>query len=121
MSGFKEFLEKFNVIPIAVALVLALAFQPMIDSVVNLILSIVARVFGMEPDPDTGAYSISNWEPAGLPVGDVFNAIVTFLMIAWVVYMIVKALQRSGANTEPAATPDQKLLTEIRDLLAERN
>lgn len=121
MSEFKAFLEKFNVIPIAIGLVLALAFQPMVDSVVGLILAIVAKIFGMQPNPDTGAYTISNWQPAGLPVGDVFNAIITFVLIAWVVFMIVKGLQRAGARTDAAATPDQKLLTEIRDLLQTQN
>ncbi len=120
LKEFREFLEKFNVIPIAVGLVLALAFQPMVNSVVGLVLSIVGRVFGMEPDAETGAYTFSNWNPGGLPVGDVINALITFIMIAFVVFMIIKSLARAGAKTDAAATPDQQLLTEIRDLLQAR-
>ena len=41
-------------------------------------------------------------------------------MIAFVVFMIVKALAKAGAKTDEAATPDQELLTEIRDLLKNR-
>ncbi len=120
LGEFREFLEKFNVIPIAVGLVLALAFQPMVNAVVELVLSIVARIIGLEPNAETGAYEFANWWPAGLPVGNVINALITFIMIAFVVFMIVKSIARAGAKTELAATPDQVLLTEIRDLLSNR-
>ena len=117
LAEFREFLEKFNVIPIAVGLVLALAFQPMVDAVVGLVLSIVARVFGMDPDPETGAYSIANLDIGGIDVGSVINALITFIMIAFVVFMIVRALSKAGAQTTLNETPDQVLLGEIRDLL----
>jgi len=117
LREFREFLEKFNVIPIAVGLVLALAFQPMVDAVVALVLSIVARIFGMEPDPDTGAYSIANWTPGGIDLGSVVNAVITFVLIAFVVFLIVRSLAKAGAQTTLNETPDQVLLGEIRDLL----
>ncbi len=119
LREFREFLEKFNVIPIAVGLVLALAFAPMVDAVVNLVLSIVARVIGMEPN-DEGAYEFASWDPGGFPVGDVINALITFIMIAFVVFLIIRSLARAGAKTDAAATPDQQLLTEIRDILQNR-
>ena len=116
-AEFREFLEKFNVIPIAVGLVLALAFQPMVDAVVGLVLSIVAKIIGIDPDPETGAYSITDIAVGGIDIGSVINAMITFVLIAFIVFMIVKAIARAGAKTTPAATPDQELLTEIRDLL----
>ena len=117
LKEFREFLEKFNVIPIAVGLVLALAFQPMVDAVVGVILGLVARALGGEPDPDTGAFTLADINIAGVDVGSLINAIFTFVLIAFVVFMIVKSLAKAGANTELAQTPDQELLTEIRDLL----
>ena len=117
LSEFREFLEKFNVIPIAVGLVLALAFAPMVEAVVGLVLSIVAKVFGMEPDEETGAYSIANLDIGGIDVGSVINALITFVLIAFVVFMIVRALAKAGAQTTLNETPDQVLLGEIRDLL----
>ncbi len=120
LKEFREFLEKFNVIPIAVGLVLALAFAPMVTAVVNLVLSIIARVFGMEPDPDTGAYEFAAWDPGGLPVGDVINAFITFVMIAWVVFLLIKSLARAGAQTESGPSAEAQLLTEIRDELKAR-
>jgi len=117
LKEFREFLETFNVIPIAVGLVLALAFQPMVDAVVALILSIVARIFGMEPNPDTGAYEIAAVDIGGIAIGPLINAIFTFVMIAFVVFMIVRSLSKAGAQTTLNQTPDQVLLGEIRDLL----
>ena len=117
LTEFREFLEKFNVIPIAVGLVLALAFAPMVDAVVGLVLSIVAKVIGIDPDPETGAYSITDIQAGGIDIGTVINAMITFVLIAFIVFMIVKAIAKAGAKTTPAATPDQDLLTEIRDLL----
>ena len=120
-AEFREFLQKYNVLPIAIGLVLALAFAPLVTSVVNLVLSIIGRVLGMDPDPDTGAYTFSNWDPGGFPVGDVINALITFILMAWVVFMIIKALKRAGAGTDAAPTPEATLLTEIRDLLQQQN
>ena len=114
---FREFLEKFNVIPIAVGLVLALAFQPLVDAVVGVILGLVARALGGEPDPETGAFSIADITIAGVDVGSLINAAFTFVMISFVVFMIVRALAKAGAQTAPAETPDQVLLGEIRDVL----
>lgn len=116
-AEFREFLEKFNVIPIAVGLVLALAFQPMVDAVVGLVLAIVARVIGIDPDPETGAYSITDIAVGGIDIGSVINAFITFVLIAFVVFMIVKSLAKAGAQTALNETPDQVLLGEIRDLL----
>ena len=119
LKDFRKFLEQFNVIPVAVGLVLALAFKPVVDSVVNLIMSLIGKAIGMTPDKN-GSYAFTNWTPGGLPVGDVLNAAIGFVLIAFVVYLIIKALARAGAQTEAGATPEVSLLTEIRDSLRGR-
>lgn len=111
LSEFKEFLEKFNVIPAAVGLVLALASLPVMEAVVNVIMSLIGKAGGLDVNFDA-------WNPGDIPLGALITALITFVLIAFVVFMIVKSLARAGANTAPAATPDQALLTEIRDLLA---
>jgi large conductance mechanosensitive channel len=119
LKEFRKFLEQFNVIPVAVGLVLALAFTPVVDSVVKLIMSIVGRVIGLEPD-DKGVYTFADWTPGGFPVGDVVNAGISFVLIAFVVFLIVKGLAKAGARTEAAAagpSDEVVLLTEIRDQL----
>jgi len=110
LTEFREFLEKFNVIPIAVGLVLALAFAPLVDSVVNLILSVIGKIGGLDVNFD-------DWTPSDLPVGAFITALIGFILLAFIVFMIVKAIARAGARTTPAVTPDQALLEEIRDLL----
>ena len=110
LTEFREFLEKFNVIPAAIGLVLALASVPVMDAVVNVIFSLIGKAGGLEVNFD-------EWNPGDIPVGALVTALVSFIMIAFAVFMIVKAIAKAGANTAPAATPDQDLLTEIRDLL----
>lgn len=110
MTEFKEFLEKFNVIPAAVGLVLALAILPVMTAVVNVIMSLIGKVGGLDVNFDS-------WEPGKIPVGALITAIITFIMIAFVVFQIVRGMAKAGANTAPAATPDQALLTEIRDAI----
>ena len=117
LKEFRDFIEKFNVMPIAIGLVLATAFAPMVEALVGVIMSFVAAVFGAEVSFDELTFTL-NGTP--IPYGTFITAIISFLMIAWVVFMIVKALNRAGAKTTPAATPDQDLLTEIRDLLKSR-
>ena len=111
LTEFREFLEKFNVIPAAVGLVLALAIVPVMDAVVNIIFSLIGLAGGLEVNFD-------EWSPSNVPVGELITALFSFIFIAFVVFMIVRALAKAGAKTDPAPTPDQNLLTEIRDILS---
>ncbi len=117
LKEFREFLEKFNVIPVAVGLVLALAFAPVVESVVNVILSIIGKA-GFVPDGST----FEAWTPSDIPLGAFIAAVISFLIMAYVVFLIVKSLTRAGAKTEADAGPsaEEVLLTEIRDLLRVR-
>jgi len=117
LAEFRQFIEKFNVLPIAIGLVLATAFTPMVDATVNVLLSVIGAIFGASTSFDDLAFSLN-----GTPIkyGALIGAVVSFLLIAWVVFMIVKALNRLGARTDLAATRDQELLAEIRDALRSR-
>jgi len=113
LKEFREFLEKFNVIPAAIGLVLALASVPVMDAVVNVIFSLIGKAGGLEVNFD-------EWRPGDIPVGALITALISFILIAFVVFMIVKAIAKAGATTTPAETPDQALLAEIRDILSAR-
>lgn len=120
LKEFREFLEKFNVIPAAVGLVLALAVLPVMNAVVALILTLIAIVTGMEPNEE-GVYDIAaGLSPGGVSLSPLLNALFSFILIAFVVFMLVKALNKAGADTTPAETPDQALLAEIRDAIKSR-
>lgn len=113
LKEFMAFLKKFNVIPIAVGLILALSFQPFVDEVVVLILSIIGKLAGT----DMPGEFVETLEIGGVIIGPALSALIGFIVVAFVVFMIVKALNKGGMDTEAAETPDQKLLAEIRDAL----
>ena len=117
MSGFKSFILRGNLIELAVALIMALTFTAVVTATVDLIMSLIGKVGG-QPD-------FSGWRPGGLPVGAWLTALISFLIIAAVVYfLIVKPYTAAKERFFPAeqeGTPaDVALLQEIRDLLAAR-
>jgi large conductance mechanosensitive channel len=115
MEGFKNFILRGNLVELAVAFVMATAFAAVVNATVGLVLGIVGKI-GNQPD-------FSLWKPGGLPFGIWVTALISFVIMAAVVYfLIVKpytlAKERFFPN-EPQGTPaDISLLTEIRDLLA---
>ncbi len=117
MSGFKTFILRGNLVELAVAFVMGLAFAAVVTATVDLIMGLIGKVGG-QPD-------FSAWEPGGLPVGAWVTAVISFLIIAAVVYfLIVKpytAAKERYYPAEEAGTPaDVAVLEEIRDLLATR-
>lgn len=117
MTGFKNFILRGNLVELAVAFVMALAFAAVIQATVDLLLGIVGKI-GDQPD-------FSAWTPWGLLVGAWITAIVSFVIMAAVVYYFIvlpytKAKERYFPSPEPGTPDDVALLTEIRDLLAAR-
>jgi large conductance mechanosensitive channel len=117
MTGFKNFILRGNLIELAVALIMALAFTAVVTATVDLIMSLIGKIGG-QPD-------FSGWRPGGLPLGAWLTALISFLIIAAVVYfLIVKpytAAKERYFPAEPEGTPaDVAVLQEIRDLLASR-
>jgi large conductance mechanosensitive channel len=115
LQEFKEFVEKFNVLPIAIGLIMATAFMPVVDAMVNVILSLIGKV-GFLDDGET----FEAWAPADIPIGLFIAALFSFLVVAFVIFMLVKQLTKAGFGTTPAKTPDIFLLEEIRDTLQAR-
>jgi large conductance mechanosensitive channel len=118
MTGFKNFILRGNLVELAVAFVIAVAFKAVIDATVAIIMGIVGKAGG-HPDFDT-------YTPGGLAVGTWITAIISFLIIAAVVYfLVVKPYTEAKTRyfpDEDAGTPaDVALLTEIRDLLARQS
>jgi large conductance mechanosensitive channel len=117
MSGFKNFILRGNLIELAVAFVMGAAFAKVVTATVKLILGLIGKLGG-QPD-------FTAWTPGGLPFGAWLTALVSFLVLAAVVYFLIvmpytKARQRFFP-AEAAGTPaDVAVLEEIRDLLASR-
>ncbi len=117
MSGFKKFVMQGNLVELAVAFVIASSFGLVVKAFVELIMDLVGKAGGT---PD-----FSNYQPNGIHVGAFITALVAFLILAAVVYFFVvkpyeAAKGRFSAPREETAPADVALLTEIRDLLAQR-
>lgn len=125
LKEFKDFLMKGNLIEIAVGLVLALAFTAVVNSLVaDIVTPIVAAVFG-QPDFSSLILDIGDGQIA---YGRFLNALFSFVIIGFVLFLIVKAynrmveVTRRGGGTEETEedTAEVALLREIRDELAAR-
>jgi large conductance mechanosensitive channel len=115
MTGFRNFILRGNLVELAVAFIMATAFAVVVTTFTAIILDLIGKAGGT---PD-----FSNYTPGGVHVGAFITAVVTFLIIAAVVYFFIvmpytKAKERLFP-TEPEGTPaDLAVLEEIRDLLA---
>jgi large conductance mechanosensitive channel len=115
MTGFKNFILRGNLVELAVAFVMAIAFAAVVQATVEVLLGIVGKIAG-EPD-------FSSWTPWDLLIGAWLTAIVTFVIMAAVVYFFIvvpytKAKEMYFPSPEPGTPEDVALLQEIRDLLA---
>lgn len=115
MSGFRNFILRGNLVELAVAFIMATAFAAVVTATVNLIMDLIGKVGGV---PDFSDYL---WH--GISVGAWFTAVLSFLIMATVVYFFIvmpytEAKERFFPSPEPGTPEDVKLLQEIRDLLA---
>ena len=115
MTGFKTFLLRGNLVELATALIMALAFASVVTATVDVIMDIVGKVGGT---PD-----FSNYEPGGVSIGAWLTALISFVIMAAVVYFLIvmpytRAQEKYFPKEEPGEPADVALLSEIRDLLA---
>jgi large conductance mechanosensitive channel len=130
IQEFKDFLNKGNVFDAAIGLIMALAFVPVVNSLVaDVIMPIVARIFGA---PDFASLKIDlggesetladgTTREAAIYYGAFLNTVITFVIIALIVFLMVKAYNRAMKVKEEDDGPSEvDLLTEIRDGLKAR-
>lgn len=121
-AEFKTFIARGNVLDLAVGVIIGGAFKGITDSLVNDILNPILGIFAGGNDALTGL-SISVPGGGAIQLGSFINAVLNFLIMAFVIFCLVKAMNRLYRKKEesPAAPPapsnEEKLLTEIRDLL----
>ncbi len=143
LKEFKEFAMKGNMVDMAVGIIIGAAFGTVVKSVVDdLLMPIVSAVFGA---PDFSNLFVVLRNPTGevftsieaareagaavLGLGLFINALIAFLIVAFVLFLVIKAMNRmkreeEAAPEEPAPEPEpsneEVLLGEIRDLLKTR-
>lgn len=124
---FRDFAMRGNVIDLAIAVVIGAAFTAIVTSLVDDIIMPLVGVLLGGVDFTSLAITVGN---ASITYGNFIQAIINFLIIAFVLFLIVRSinqLQERLATAEaeaPAAPPEpsseEQLLTEIRDLLKEK-
>lgn len=134
LNEFKEFIAKGNVMDLAVGVIIGGAFGLIVKSLTDdVIMPIVGAIFGGFDFSDyfialSGAVTASTLEAAReqgavLAYGNFITVALNFLILAWIIFLMVKAVNNMRRREEekpaaPAAPPaDIQLLTEIRDLL----
>jgi len=124
-NEFKTFAVKGNMIDMAVGMIVGGAFTALVTSIVS---HIATPLIGVLIGVDFSEWKIQlprlygNAEPGTLAIGLFLNSIISFVIVAFVVFLFVKAINtfRKKAEEPPAPpkpTPEVQLLTEIRDLL----
>ena len=124
VKEFKEFINRGNVVDLAVAVVIGAAFATVVQTFTSAVLMpIVAAIIG-EPNFNTLSITLGDSE---ILYGVFLTALANFVIVAFAVFLVVKALnemQRRRArgetpiDEEPPPPTDVELLAEIRDLLA---
>ena len=137
MKEFKEFAVKGNVMDLAVGVIIGAAFGKIVDSIVaDLIMPVVGAIFGkidfsslfiiLGTVPAGTGSTLDALKKAGVPVlayGNFITVAVNFVILAFIVFMLIKQVNRMKAvapvaPAAPAPTPeDVMLLREIRDSL----
>jgi len=132
-SEFREFIARGNVVDLAVGVIIGAAFNKIVGSLVDQVIMppIGLAMGGIDFSkmqwvlrPDDAATAAS--ELVAIQYGAFINTVIQFVIVAWVVFLLVKGVntirrQQEAAPEAPAApTPSESLLTEIRDLLKSR-
>lgn len=129
LKEFRDFIAKGNVLDMAIGVVMATAFTTIVNSLVNDIIMPFVGLFLGSTDFTSITVQLGS---AVLTVGNFIQAVITFLIIALVLFFVMKAVaslksrfekEKSIEEDEEVALVDSQelLLTEIRDLLKEQN
>jgi large conductance mechanosensitive channel len=115
MTGFKNFILRGNLVELALAFIMGTAFAAVVTATVTLLMDLVGKVGGTR--------DFSHYHPGGVSIGAWITALISFLILAAVVYFLIvvpytRARERYFPSPAPGTPEDVKLLQEIRDLLA---
>ena len=123
LNEFKAFAMRGNVMDLAIGVIIGGAFSGITTSLIN---DIIMPIIGIFVGEDTFASLSFHIGSAEIMVGNFIQAIFNFIILAFVVFCLVKAINSMHKKKEeaPAAPPapskEELLLTEIRDLLKDQ-
>ena len=124
LADFRKFIMRGNVLDLAVAVVIGIAFNAVVTSLVNdVIMQIIAAIVG-KPNFNDLTFTIGE---GVIYYGRFLTALINFLIIAATLFVIIRAFEelqkrrrREGEDADEEKTDEVVLLSEIRDLLAQR-
>ena len=126
LKGFKEFISRGNVVELAVGVIIGAAFKNIVDALVDGIINpLIAAVIGK---PDFSDAFILTLNGSDVKFGLLITAIINFILMAFAIYFCIvvpmntlNARRQKAADEapKPEASDEVKLLTEIRDALAQ--
>ena len=118
MKGFRDFLLRGNLIELAVAFIMGVVFAAVVEAFTQIVLDVLGLVVQVE--------GLSQLDVMGINIGNFLTALLTFVFTALVLYFAVvvpynklSAVRKKDEPEKAASVED--LLTEIRDLLRQRN
>lgn len=138
LQEFKKFAMRGSVVDLAIGVIIGAAFGKIVDSLVaDVIMPLIGRVFGgldfsnyffglTSAASSAPTYDAAKKAGATLGYGQFITVTVNFMIIAWVMFLVIKGMntlfKKEEASPPPPAPPtkEQELLTEIRDLLKAR-
>ncbi|WP_297748517.1 large conductance mechanosensitive channel protein MscL [uncultured Tessaracoccus sp.] len=117
MQGFKEFIMRGNLVELAVAFIMGGAFATVVESFTAVIMDLLGKLGGTP--------NFSSFAPGGISVGVFLTALVSFLILSFVIYFGIvkpyniarKRFEKDVVEEEVEPTAEEALLGEIRDLL----
>jgi large conductance mechanosensitive channel len=134
VKEFKEFAVKGNVVDLAVGVIIGAAFGKIVASLVNDVIMPPIGIITGGVDFKDLKITLKHGDPAkkiadvSINYGNFINVVIEFLIVAFCIFLVVKAINALKKKEEPAPAPaaepeptkEELLLTEIRDLLAKR-
>ena len=127
LNEFKQFAIRGNAIDLAVGIVIGAAFTKIVNSIVENIINPIAAYFTGRTNFNSADLPLPRIpglaEPPAIAYGKVIQSVFEFVIVALVLFLVIRALNRLNLRTptQPAPPEDVRLLREIRDLLAARS
>lgn len=120
LKEFKDFIARGNVIDMAVGIIVGAAFTSIVNSLVTNLINPLVGLFVGKIDLSNLVFTVGD---AQFKYGAFLNAVINFLIIAFVVFMLVKGINRFRKKEAPVPakpSPEAEYLKEITELLKER-
>ncbi|MBN9086107.1 MAG: large conductance mechanosensitive channel protein MscL [Reyranella sp.] len=138
LQEFKKFALRGNVVDLAIGVIIGAAFGKIVDSLVtDVIMPVIGRIFGgldfsnyfvglTSASSQATTYDAAKKAGATLGYGQFLTVTVNFIIIAWVMFIVIRGMNTLFAKAQDAPPPpkppskEEELLAEIRDLLKAR-